>query len=54
MGFIEKPFTLLIGVACAWLLYLTIVKEFEPLLLLYIAFGMLLANLPFGEIIHVN
>ena len=28
-------------------------KQFEPLLLLPIAFGMLLANLPFGEIIHM-
>ena len=35
----------MIAVACA-LLYLAIVKEFEPLLLLPIAFGMLLANLP--------
>ena len=34
-----------IGFACL-LLYLAIVKEFEPLLLLPIAFGMLLANLP--------
>ncbi|MEE1200731.1 MAG: sodium ion-translocating decarboxylase subunit beta [Christensenellales bacterium] len=32
-------------VACA-LLYLAIVRQFEPLLLLPIAFGMLLANLP--------
>ncbi len=35
----------MIGVACV-LLYLAIVKQFEPLLLLPIAFGMLLANLP--------
>ena len=35
----------MIGIACL-LLYLAIVKEFEPLLLLPIAFGMLLANLP--------
>ncbi len=35
----------MIGVACL-LLYLAIVKQFEPLLLLPIAFGMLLANLP--------
>ena len=32
-------------IACV-LLYLGIVKKFEPLLLLPIAFGMLLANLP--------
>ncbi len=35
----------MIAVSCL-LLYLAIVKEFEPLLLLPIAFGMLLANLP--------
>ncbi len=35
----------MITVACV-LLYLAIVKKFEPLLLLPIAFGMLLANLP--------
>ena len=35
----------MIVVACV-LLYLAIVKKFEPLLLLPIAFGMLLANLP--------
>ncbi|MBQ1234031.1 MAG: sodium ion-translocating decarboxylase subunit beta, partial [Oscillospiraceae bacterium] len=35
----------MIGVAC-FLLYLAIAKEYEPLLLLPIAFGMLLANLP--------
>ncbi len=36
---------LMIAIACL-LLYLAIVKQFEPLLLLPIAFGMLLANLP--------
>jgi len=36
---------LMVAVACA-LIYLAIVKKFEPLLLLPIAFGMLLANLP--------
>ena len=36
---------LMIAVACV-LLYLAIVKKFEPLLLLPIAFGMLLSNLP--------
>ena len=35
----------MIAVAC-FLLYLAIVKQFEPLLLMPIAFGMLLANLP--------
>ncbi len=36
---------LMIAIACV-LLYLAIVKEYEPLLLLPIAFGMLLTNLP--------
>lgn len=36
---------IMIGVACV-LIYLAIAKQFEPLLLLPIAFGMLLANLP--------
>lgn len=34
------------------LLYLAIVKEFEPLLLLPIAFGMLLTNLPGADMFH--
>ena len=38
-------------IACV-LLYLAIVKKFEPLLLLPIAFGMLLANLPLGGVMH--
>ena len=36
------------------LFYLAIVKKFEPLLLLPIAFGMLLANLPGAELIHIE
>lgn len=38
-------------IACV-LFYLAIVKKFEPLLLLPIAFGMLLSNLPLGEVMH--
>jgi sodium ion-translocating decarboxylase beta subunit len=34
------------------LLYLAIVKQYEPLLLLPIAFGIFLANLPLGELMH--
>ncbi len=41
----------MILIACV-LFYLAIVKKFEPLLLLPIAFGMLLSNLPLGEIMH--
>ena len=36
------------------LMYLAIVKKFEPLLLMPIAFGMLLANLPGAELIHLE
>ena len=34
------------------LLYLAIVKQFEPLLLCGIAFGCLLSNLPMGGLYH--
>ena len=40
---------IMILVSCV-LLYLAIVKKFEPLLLLPIAFGMLLTNLPLGGV----
>ncbi len=42
---------IMIGVACV-LLYLGIVKKFEPLLLVPIAFGMLVTNLPGAEMYH--
>jgi len=42
---------IMIIIAC-FLLYLGIVKKFEPLLLLPIAFGMLLTNLPGNELFH--
>ncbi len=41
----------MIGISCV-LIYLAIVKKFEPLLLLPIAFGMLLTNLPGAEVFH--
>ena len=41
----------MLGIACV-LLYLGIVKKFEPLLLVGIAFGCLLTNLPFGGLYH--
>ncbi len=44
-------YIVMIGVACV-LLYLAIVKKFEPLLLLPIAFGMLLSNLPGANMYH--
>ncbi len=42
---------IMLVIACV-LLYLAIVKKFEPLLLLPIAFGMLLTNLPGAEMFH--
>ncbi|MDR3072022.1 MAG: sodium ion-translocating decarboxylase subunit beta [Clostridiales Family XIII bacterium] len=36
------------------LMYLAIVKQFEPLLLLPIAFGVLLSNLPLSGLIHME
>ncbi len=44
-------YIIMLGVACL-LLYLAIKKEFEPLLLLPIAFGMLLTNLPGAGMFH--
>ena len=44
-------FAVMIALAC-FLLYLAIKKQFEPLLLLPIAFGMLLTNLPGAEMYH--
>ena len=41
----------MIAIACL-LLYLAIVKQFEPLLLLPIAFGMLLSNIPGANMFH--
>ncbi|NLI20705.1 MAG: sodium ion-translocating decarboxylase subunit beta [Clostridiales bacterium] len=41
----QPQYLIMIAVACL-LIYLAIVKKYEPLLLLPIAFGMLLANLP--------
>ena len=43
----------MIAVACV-LLYLGIVKQYEPLLMVGIAFGCLLSNLPMGGLYHEN
>ena len=57
MGFVRFfegenwKYLIMIAIACL-LLYLAIVKKFEPLLLLPIAFGMLLTNLPGAEMYH--
>ena len=54
----QNPLSLIMLVVSCVLLYLAIVKQFEPLLLLPIAFGMLLTNLPgagmFHEVLFVN
>ncbi len=54
-GFFQEDFTwgnlAMIAVAC-FLLYLAIGKKFEPLLLVPIAFGMLLTNIPGADIFH--
>ncbi|NLJ45140.1 MAG: sodium ion-translocating decarboxylase subunit beta [Treponema sp.] len=52
-GFVALKWTdlVMITVSCV-LLYLGIVKKFEPLLLVPIAFGMLLANIPLGGIME--
>ena len=46
-------YAVMIAVACV-LLYLAIVRQFEPLLLLPIGFGMLLTNLPLDGIFHME
>ena len=46
--------TIVMYVIVAVLFYLAIVKKFEPLLLIPIAFGMLLANIPGANIFHMN
>ena len=48
----ENPLQLVMIVIACVLLYLAIVKKFEPLLLIPIAFGMLLTNLPGANMYH--
>lgn len=48
----EQPLSLVMILLACLLLYLAIVKKFEPLLLLPIAFGMLLTNLPGANLFH--
>ena len=50
--FAENPLQIImIAIACV-LMWLAIVKKFEPMLLLTIAFGMLLTNLPGANMFH--
>ncbi len=46
--------TLIMYVIVGVLFYLGVVKQFEPLLLIPIAFGMLLANLPGANLMHME
>ena len=50
--FASQPLSLVMIVISLALMYLAIVKKFEPLLLLPIAFGMLLTNLPGAGMFH--
>ena len=50
-GKLDWQSAVMIGIACI-LLYLGIVKQYEPLLMVGIAFGILLTNIPFGDIYH--
>ena len=50
----QNPMNLIMVVVACFLLYLAIVKQFEPLLLLPIAFGMLLVNLDKNSFFYQN
>ncbi|HOQ36212.1 MAG TPA: sodium ion-translocating decarboxylase subunit beta [Acetivibrio sp.] len=52
-GFVKgNPLQFVMILLACFLIYLAIGKKYEPLLLLPIAFGMLLTNLPFAELYH--
>ena len=51
-GLIQSPGNLLMIIIACVLLYMGIGKKYEPLLLVPIAFGMLLANLPFTGLLE--
>jgi len=54
-GFVNVNWLQLIMIAIAcFLAYLAIAKQYEPLLLLPIAFGMLLTNIPGGNLFHME
>ena len=53
-GFVEDPLCLVMILVSFVLMYLAIKKGFEPLLLLPIAFGMLLTNLPGAGLYHTE
>ena len=51
-GLVSDPRSLIMILVACFLLYLGLVKKFEPLLLIGIAFGMLLTNLPGSDVYH--
>ena len=53
-GLIQSPGNLIMIIVACVLLYMGIGKKYEPLLLVPIAFGMLLANLPFTGLLDDN
>ena len=53
-GFIDAAKVILMFIISGVLMYLAIVKKYEPLLLFPIAFGMLLTNLPGTEMFHLE
>ena len=53
MLFADPRYIIMIVIACV-LLYLGIVKGFEPLLMVPIGFGMLMTNLPLDGIFHMD
>ena len=48
LGLKENPWQFVMILVSCFLIYLAVVKKYEPLLLLPISFGMMLANLPGG------
>ena len=50
--FAQEPLKIVMILLACFLMYLAIVKKFEPLLLLSIAAGMLLSNLPGANMYH--
>ena len=54
VGLVKNWKNLIMIIIACFLLYLGIVKQFEPLLLIPIAFGMLLTNLPGAGLYHTE
>ena len=54
VGLVQNWKSIIMLIIACFLLYLGIVKQFEPLLLIPIAFGMLLTNLPGAGLYHTE